>query len=134
MLKPFDLQKALAGDMVVTRDGRIVTGFHVFNLQNNNDNNETLYGVLAGDDNEWEVQYWFETGKYNRSSTESRYDLFMNVDTRWVNIYLDEDGVPEGLGKWSFHGYGYPTREMADDTAAKGLLIATVEIVTPKKG
>lgn len=44
-MKPFDLEKALVGAKVVTRDGDEVTGLHLFEAGNNP---EPLYGMVKG--------------------------------------------------------------------------------------
>lgn len=67
-MKPFDLQKALAGDLVVTRDGRPVTQIHVFKVDG-----EPVYGVVDGG-----VTCWPENGHYNPfTDEEDPFDLFM---------------------------------------------------------
>lgn len=131
MLKPFDLQKALAGYKVVTRNGYVAREFHFFAATTD----DNLYGIVV-EDGERVIRCWYPDGRYYRDiKSDSNYDLFMDVDVRYVNIYLDEGGAPAGsLGKWTFHGYGYPTKEMAENTSAKNCLVATVEIEIPKEG
>ena len=82
-MKKFDLAKALAGQAVVTRDGRPVTQLTKF------DTTDTypLIGVVRG-----AVNRWTDSGKKYlnlNSSYDSVIDLFMAPVkvTRWVNLY-----------------------------------------------
>ena len=81
-LLPFNLQRALAGDKVVTRGGREVTQLTRFDCKTS----FTVVGVMDG-----AVHTWKEDGRYVEQS--SRYDLFMAPKTikRWVNIHPSGD-------------------------------------------
>lgn len=94
-LKPFDLQKALAGDPVVTRDGRKVLKVAHF-------------PECAG----WEVAVHIEgdknltampqSGRYlagRGKAGDSEYDLFMAPKQRevWVNIYSPAASCENGI-------------------------------------
>lgn len=78
-MKPFDLQRALAGDKVVTRDVCEVTQLTRFNCAG-----EVLVGVVNG-----YLQTWYEGGKYTAGGKVSGLDLFMAPKTvkRWVNFF-----------------------------------------------
>lgn len=78
-MKPFDLEKALAGDPVVTRDGREVTQIHLFDTTAKH----RLFGVLFG-----EVEAFSIDGRY-WDNGDSEADLFMAPKKRtvWVNLY-----------------------------------------------
>lgn len=82
-MKPFDLEKALAGEPVVTRDGRPVTQVTKFDAPN--DPNPVI-AVIDGD-----TQSFTLTGAYYSQSREHQYDLFMATKTvkkeGWVNLY-----------------------------------------------
>lgn len=85
--EPFDLDRALEGDRVITRDGKEVTDFHYFNKLNLS--NYKLYGVVNG-----EVCKWMDNGA---EICRPILDLFMapkepQVVTRWVNLFIDFDG------------------------------------------
>lgn len=67
-MKPFNLEAALAGAKVVTRDGDEVTQLTLFNVSKDG---YVLYGVLN-----FEVHSWLVNGKYYRID-ESNNDLFM---------------------------------------------------------
>lgn len=79
-MKPFDLERALAGDPVVTRDGREVTQLTHFNVV---DTTDPLVGVINGCLKSWKLKgtYFSEDG--------SPADLFMKSIRRegWINIY-----------------------------------------------
>lgn len=79
-LLPFDLQRALAGDKVVTRDGREVTQLFMLKLERSNE----LVGVVSGG-----AFFWSCSGCYWESGQPSDLDLFMPPKTvkRWVNFY-----------------------------------------------
>ncbi len=78
-LEKFDLEKALNGTKVVTRDGREVTQLSKFNTYRK----LCLYGVV--DD---EVECWTIDGQYTDNSSCSM-DLFLEskVESVWVNVY-----------------------------------------------
>lgn len=85
-LLPFDLQRALSGDKVVTRDGREVTQLHKFHAHRVT---YPVVGVLDG-----KLISWNELGEFlSESSNEN--DLFMAPKTvkRWVNFYSHEKTV-----------------------------------------
>jgi hypothetical protein len=77
-MKPFDLQKALAGEPVVTREGKKVSEFYQFKTI---DSQFDLFGIING------VLHGFD--KYGRymAIEQSEYDLFMEEPERWVNVY-----------------------------------------------
>lgn len=84
-LLPFDLQHALAGDKVVTRDGREVTQLTKFDAENSN---FCLIGVCSN-----EIESWDEKGRFFSGDEDYPRDLFMTPKTvkRWVNFYADGD-------------------------------------------
>ena len=83
-LKPFNLQEALAGKKVVTRDGREVIGIKFWNNATND--KYSVAGCIDG-----VVQLWTKDGGYfgYRSDT-SRLDLFMAPETKkvYIGVYL----------------------------------------------
>jgi hypothetical protein len=97
--KPFDLERALAGDPVVTREGRTVTQLVKFDVGGAID---VVYGVFDGHISSWSVngRYW--------SDCESKHDIFMAPKKRtvWVNLYGD------GLC------YRYDSKAEADEASA----------------
>ncbi len=91
-MKPFNLEEALNGAKVVTRDGREVTQLIKFNA----DEDETLFGVVNK-----EIVAWNDKGKFQNS--DHILDLFMFVEPvrRWVNVYKDVKGNI-WLGRWCY--------------------------------
>ena len=67
-MKPFDLEKALAGEPVVTRSGVPVTDIHYFSTAVSK---YKVYTTVEG-----RVLCFTETGRYYRHE-ECNYDLFM---------------------------------------------------------
>jgi hypothetical protein len=94
---PFDLERALAGDKVLTRSGKPVTEITEFNLKGNAFN---VYGVVKG-----ELCCW---GKQGSLCSGDEYDLFMAPKplSGFVNIYRD--------GSTS---YAHTTKKDADNVA-----------------
>ena len=90
-LKPFDLEKALAGEPVVTRDGQEVTQLKKFDVDG-----EPLVGVHDGTIETWEID-----GSYINHTQESLLDLFMAPVEKvvWVNVY-EKDGGRITLGNF----------------------------------
>lgn len=109
--KPFDLERALAGDPVVTREGRPVT--QLVKFKDANCDIYAVYGVV--DDS---VESWCVDGRYCANSDECEYDIFMAPKKRtvWVNLYPDEfafwyDSEEEADGGCRHHrigGRAYP--------------------------
>ena len=100
-MKPFDLQKALAGEPVVTRDGRPVkiAGY----------NPHAVEGVRilgwAGKTS----RSWYCDGKYTEAENGHDADLFMAENPKvkkegWVNVYNRPDAsLPPKLSNAYFN-------------------------------
>lgn len=99
--KPFNLEEALAGKPVVTRDGQQVKKITRFDV--NQTNPYSVYG-LVGDI----IGNWTESGKYVAGTpSENPLDLFIETEAIciWVNVrkkrdrlfvehyYLEEEAV-----------------------------------------
>ena len=118
-MKPFNLEKALAGEPVVTRDGRTVK------IAGYNPDAEPSY-QLAG----WKgglLHAWDVDGTYNTSKSECFLDLFMAENPKvkkegWVNVY-----PPEYPFQSCIVSNGYISEEDAKKLASKHIL-ATVKI------
>jgi len=80
-LLPFDLEKALNGAKLVTRDGREVTGFEK-RLGHEEAHPFCYIGQIA---KEWSKDAFTDEGKYYSNSKESKVDLFL----------LDEQPAPD---------------------------------------
>lgn len=84
-LIPFNLEAALAGEPVVTRDRlEDVTQLTTFETSRG----VILVGVMAGN-----VQTWTKNGEFHESGKISDYDLFMKPKTRVINGF--DVPVPE---------------------------------------
>lgn len=106
---PFDLNRALAGEKVVTRDGREVTQLTRFKC-----NEECLAGVIDG-----VLETWHETGKYLTNDSGCSYDLFMAPKTvkRWVNFYPPENTA-----------FDYENEDLAKQCAAPHAIAIAVPV------
>lgn len=116
-LKPFDLEAALRGEPVVTRDGRPVTQVTKFDVTSI----FRIVGVVNS-----KVEYWTENGYYHPDYSGNSSDLFMVTKTvkkeGWVNLYKSDD---EEIAV--FTGHGHNTKEAAEEEASPKC-IATVKI------
>lgn len=99
----FNLERALAGDKVVTRDGREVTQLVKFD----SGNQLCLYGVTRN-----MIRAWYGNGK---EDGDKRHDLFMAPDKLkgFVNVYTDTSANFKFLD-------AYVTRNEADICAETG--------------
>lgn len=79
-MKPFDLEKALAGEPVITRDGRDVTQIHCFDVSLVI---RPVAAVVAG-----ELLSFWKNGSYHLFN-ETDFDLFMKTFEKniWVVVY-----------------------------------------------
>ena len=82
-LLPFNLERALAGDQLVTRDKQEATELTKFNTAGN----YTLAAVING-----QIRSFDENGMFIDACDESRFDLFMVAPepvkkTYWINVY-----------------------------------------------
>lgn len=90
-MKPFDLEKALAGEPVITRDGRPVK---IAGYNSDVDEDVQVLGWLKGLKNIPDIdtyEGWYADGHYAES--ENELDLFMasTKKTGWVNLYRNRE-------------------------------------------
>ncbi len=92
-MKPFNLQKALAGEPVITREGKQVTEIHHFKTRNDK------FNVIAIIDGYYRT--FDESGNY--SLTDNSNDLFMKsqIVEYWVNVYKREEKLRVGASHLS---------------------------------
>lgn len=88
-MKPFELQKALEGKKVITREGKNVTQLTLFDVNNH----ILLAAVIEG-----ELCKFLEDGKINSAGYQSNYDLFMAETGSWINLFYDKDRDMPWLG------------------------------------
>ena len=99
-MEPFNLERALAGEPVVTRDGREVTEIHFFETCTKG---YAVIAIIEGD------KFGFtNNGYYLDNSTEHRLDLFMKpkVVEGWFNVHVNNNGIV-------VIGISYPSEEVA---------------------
>jgi hypothetical protein len=119
-MKPFNLEEALNGAKVVTRDGREVTQLTKFNA----DEDETLFGVVNK-----EIASWKDDGRFSFIPPYNDHilDLFMHVEPVriWVNIFKRYNGNDIYVG-----GNRYKSKEDAINSLDKNDpdYIKTIEI------
>jgi len=99
-MKPFNLEDALAGKPVVTRDGKSVTGFHLFEGAKSKI-------CLGGVTSTGEILGFTREGLNGLHGDNNPGDLFMATTktTRWVNLYATGNNT----------AYHFPTQEKADE-------------------
>jgi len=92
-MKSFDLQKALAGERVISRAGKKVTQVTIFDVNNY----FLLAAVIEG-----ELLKFLLDGKVNSSGEESPNDLFMDETGSWINLFYNktEDLVWLGVNRY----------------------------------
>lgn len=89
-MKPFNLQKALAGEPVVTRDGRKINDLHYFYTLTRDCK---LYGVINNS-----IMAWTNEGHWLSTGVEQPEDLFMADKERWANLYWDDISFKAYIG------------------------------------
>jgi hypothetical protein len=85
-LEKFDLERALSGDPVITKEGKEVTQLTCFKDVLHRD---CVYGVVSN-----QVQCWEIDGSYFLNESDSKHNLFMKPkeNTIWVNVYKNISG------------------------------------------
>lgn len=102
-MRAFNLQEALAGKPVVTRDGKSVQSLHHFK-----DAVKCIYPLTAVIDGQ--KREYTPEGNYDLGRSESSWDLFMEPEYVWANLYCDDN--------YEVRGYVYETEEAANKAAA----------------
>ena len=87
-MKPFDLDKALAGSRVVTKEGKEVKNIAL--LKDLTEDEFRVVGVVAG-----EMYRWTEDGV--SVYEDDAYDLYLATEKceGWVNVYREQTGQIE---------------------------------------
>ena len=131
MKKKFDLQKALAGTPVITRDGRKVIALHDYPVSG-------FFPVMAVIEGEETVESFARSGKYfYPDSKQSGLDLFLDVPMVEKKIYTtvwsgEGSGklrrLPDGL---SLGNCNFSTPEEALEISGV-IAVATITYEVPK--
>jgi hypothetical protein len=116
-MKPFDLEKALAGEPVVTRDGKEVTDIAYFPTK---DDNYKVCGILNKD-----CEWFTNKGFYIQEDTEHFKNLCMkdSLIESWINIYQ--------IGNYVEAGSSYRSEQGAKDNIQNNssrIYIKTIKI------
>jgi hypothetical protein len=111
--KEFNLEEALNGAKVVTRDGREVTQLTKFKSIEEH----CLYGVV-----DEEIHSWLKNGTFYEH-TKNKNDLFLVVEPKsiWVNVYRFADGI-------CVIGESYKSKDEAMMNKDSSEYIKTIEI------
>jgi len=80
-MKEFNLQAALAGEPVVTRDGRKITDLHYFK------DVKTKFSLVVHIENNSSVDHYTIKGTWTEDFENQELDLFMFEPEKWINIY-----------------------------------------------
>lgn len=109
-LMPFDLERALAGDKLIYRNGEPVTVFHYLK---NRDITEKICMTVCMNGS---LTVHYSNGRICEDQ-EFPLDLFMapKVKTLWFNLYKDKNGYT--FKNNSLHA----TKEIAEDHIIKGI-------------
>lgn len=101
-MKPFDLEKALAGEPVITLGGEAATDLHLFDVATA----YPLYGVVRGT-----VISFTKEGLYDSGRPKHLNTLFMAPKKKivWVNFYADSQS-----------GYYHSSEEAANHQGSSG--------------
>ncbi len=91
-MKKFNLERALAGDPIVTRAGKEVTQIKSFEVEKG----YNVVGIVDG-----EITTFTDKGQFDFDNNDSDYDLFMATvkKTYWTNFYQTKDGDPYSLSR-----------------------------------
>lgn len=117
--KPFNLEKALKGAKVVTRDGIEVIQLTKFDTSEGS----KLIGIIKYDEDNKNLKYWRCDGTFY-SEGKSIYDLFIALETKsiWANVYIGSNDYP-------YVGEYFKTEEEAKEFSSKmPKYIKTIEI------
>jgi len=90
-MRKFNLERALAGDKVVCRDGSKVIELKYFD---NSHRGQRLVGIVEDSDGDIDICWWNDQGRFINFESEAEYDLFMapTEKTYYVNVYRRSDG------------------------------------------
>lgn len=117
--KPFNLEEALNGAKVVTRDGREVKQLTYFDINDN----FRLFGVIIEKNGENHLTAWRFDGKCS-SSNESEDDLFIVIEPKriYANVY-------KGKADYPYIGEYFKNKEKAKEFGSTSkTYIKTIEI------
>lgn len=102
-MKPFNLEEAIAGKPLITRNGRKVLKFHYFDLEGMD---ECIIALIEGFKS---IYVFHKNGRYFKDE-EDINDLCMDEPEQWVNVFYNptQDIVWLGVNR-------YKTKEEAEE-------------------
>lgn len=120
-LKPFNLEEALNGAKVVTRDGREVKQLTLFE-------SISLFPLVGVFDNGM-MSLWSKNGKHNADTVVTDGDLFIVVETKsvWANVCANDNGFPY-IGHYKNIYYWGSEEDAKKDSSKMPNYIKTIEI------
>ena len=112
-MNKFNLEQALAGEKVITRDGREVSQF--INVRKVKKDSRCIVGVVGG-----VMQVWFRNGMLNSCESKCKFDLFMAPKklSGFVNVYA-HNFQPSPI---------HLTRELADKYCEPSTRLACIDL------
>jgi len=113
-MEKFNLERALAGEPVCTRDGRDVTQLVKFDI----DSDYQIWGVIN------QFMYGWDLDGKNSNLKDTPTDLFMKPKENaiWVNVYKSVKG-------FLFLGHQFDTEEEAiDDAKGESIFVKRLRI------
>jgi len=115
-MEKFNLERALAGELVCTRDGREVTRLFLIDV----DSKYKLVGVV-----EKSLVRWTDKGYFLDIGNKSENDLFMKPKENaiWVNLYKNNEGHLYTTGVY------YSSEESAKTNADEFGYLRAIKIV-----
>jgi len=117
-MEQFNLERALAGEPVITRNGKEVTQLVYFHDVIHKD---CVYGVIGN-----QIKNWCIDGKFfHDDPNEFGADLFMKPKENaiWVNVYKNKNGI------LYTNGADYSSEESAKTSSDKIGYLKTIKIV-----
>jgi hypothetical protein len=117
-MKEFNLEKALAGEPVITKTGKKVA--QITKFDNVTITPYSICGVVEGS-----LENWSKEGKYHHS-TESQLDIYMAEESKtiWINVWKH---VKDGSLSASIHSRKDKC-DMEIDELLSHTLVKTIEI------
>ncbi|NRA76734.1 MAG: hypothetical protein HRU18_00880 [Pseudoalteromonas sp.] len=115
-MKEFDLEKALAGEKVVTRDGQPITQLVKFKTYSGS----VLYGLNCDMD---KIESWLIDGRYHDVKGECGADLFMAPKK-----------LSGFLNVWSNDASQYESRALADEDSFSDSRLACIDLGKLEEG
>jgi hypothetical protein len=96
-MKEFNLEAALAGEPVVTRDGQKIIEIHYFKYV------KSKFPLVVHIENNSSVDHYTIKGKWTDDFENEELDLFMAEPEKWVSVYYDKEKGEAFCGTFLFN-------------------------------